>query len=85
VLDDLLVEWVHALLVLGDIALNTAGTTEPDRKPNVSHEFEVALVDELEGWKIPSSKAERVESVFGKGCLPFLAHTRIACYVALPS
>jgi hypothetical protein len=85
VLDDLLVEWMHAVLVLGNIALYTAGTTEPDREPDVSHEFEVAFVDELEGWKIPSSKAECVESVFRKGCLPFLAHTRMACYVALPS
>jgi hypothetical protein len=49
VLDDLLVEWVHAVLFLGNIALDTAGTTEPNGEPNGSHEFEVALVDELEG------------------------------------
>jgi hypothetical protein len=85
VLDDLLVKWVHAVLVLGDIALDTAGTTESDGEPDVSYEFEVALLDELEGWKIPSAKAEYVESVFGKGCLPFLAHTYVAGYVALPS
>ena len=84
-LDDLLVERMHAVSVLRNIALNTAGTTEPDGEPNVSHEFEVALLDHFEDWKIPSSKAKCVESVLRKGCLPFLAHTRIACYVALPS
>jgi hypothetical protein len=84
-LEDHLVDWVHAVLLLGNIELYAAGPTDSDREPDVSHKFEVALIDELKDWKILSSKAECVESVFRKGCLPFLAHTRIACYVALPS
>lgn len=84
-LEDHLINWMHADLLLGNVALYTAGTTESDREPDVSHKSEVALRDEHEDWEIPSPKAECVESVFRKGCMPLLAHTRIACHVALPS